>query len=246
MQLERVQSLMRSNQYRIQDGLSIYVPTIGEIYDYDEAEYYRVVQLLTAMPYDLMVQFDDIGLDYETITEYQLFLMMLENFKLQRQDMSIVFGSLDLQTLRIADNGTPDGQIMVDPSGNIVISQAIQRQIANVLRKIHFLEKNLKKAGNAEAKKYLIERNRLKQKRAAKKQQPSFLDEGIIKLLNTEEFKYNYEQCMDLSIYKFNASLHQIPKKKNWEQTMNGAYFGTVDLSKLNMEKLHWMSATTG
>ena len=102
MQLERVQSLMRSNQYRIRDGLSIYVPTIGEIYDYDEAEYYRVVQLLTAMPYDLMVQFDDIGLDYETITEYQLFLMMLENFKLQRQDMSIVFGSLDLQTLRIA------------------------------------------------------------------------------------------------------------------------------------------------
>lgn len=242
--MERTQSLMRDNQYRIQDGLSIYIPTIGEIYDYDETEYYRVVQLLTAMPYDLMVQFDDIGMDYETITEYQLFLMMLENFKLQRQDMSIVFGSLDLQGLYVAEDA--DGvRIMIDSDGNIVINQRTQRQIADILRKIHFLEKNLKKAGNAEAKKYLIERNRLKQKRAAKKQQPSFLDEGIIKLVNTEEFKYNYEQCMDLSIYKFNASLHQIPKKKNWEQTMNGAYFGTVDLSKLNMEKLHWMSATT-
>lgn len=242
--MERTQSLMRDNQYRIQDGLSIYIPTIGEIYDYDETEYYRVVQLLTAMPYDLMVQFDDIGMDYETITEYQLFLMMLENFKLQRQDMSIVFGSLDLQGLYVAEDA--DGaRIMIDSDSNIVINQRTQRQIADILRRIHFLEKNLKKAGNAEAKKYLIERNRLKQKRAAKKQQPSFLDEGIIKLVNTEEFKYNYEQCMDLSIYKFNASLHQIPKKKNWEQTMNGAYFGTVDLSKLNMEKLHWMSATT-
>lgn len=243
-QLERTQSLMRNNQYRIKDGLSIYIPAIGEIYDYDETEYYRVVQLLTAMPYDLMVQFDDIGMDYETITEYQLFLMMLENFRLQRQDMSIVFGSLDLQKLYIAEDKKGE-RIMIDSDGNIVINQTIQRQIADVLRRIHFLEKNLKKAGNAEAKKYLIERNRLKQKRAAKKQQPSFLDEGIIKLVNTEEFKYNYEQCMDLSIYKFNASLHQIPKKKNWEQTMNGAYFGTVDLSKLNMEKIHWMSATT-
>ena len=242
--MERTQSLMRNNQYRIKDGLSIYIPAIGEIYDYDETEYYRVVQLLTAMPYDLMVQFDDIGMDYETITEYQLFLMMLENFRLQRQDMSIVFGSLDLQKLYIAEDKKGE-RIMIDSDGNIVINQTIQRQIADVLRRIHFLEKNLKKAGNAEAKKYLIERNRLKQKRAAKKQQPSFLDEGIIKLVNTEEFKYNYEQCMDLSIYKFNASLHQIPKKKNWEQTMNGAYFGTVDLSKLNMEKIHWMSATT-
>ena len=64
-------------------------------------------------------------------------------------------------------------------------------------------------------------------------------------MVNTEEFKYNYESCMDLSIYKFNASLQQIPKKKNWEQTITGAYFGSVDLSKLNIDKLHWMSPCT-
>lgn len=236
---------MRTNQYYINDAISIYVPSCGEIYDYGENEYYRIVQLLTSVPYDLMVQFDDIGVDYENITEFQLFLMMLESFTMQKKDLSIIFSNLDIQSLRMdKDSNTGDG-IIVDSQNNRIIDKATQIEICNVIRKIHFWSKNEKKAGNAEAKKYLIERNRLKQKRAAKKPFRSFLDEGIIKMVNTEEFKYNYEQCMDLSIYKFNASLQQIPKKKNWEQTMNGAYFGTVDLSKINMEKIHWMSSVS-
>ena len=242
-QLTHTQSLMRTNQYIIDDNISIYVPTCGEIYDYGESEYYRVVQLLTSVPYDLMVQFDDIGVDYETITEYQLFLIMLKSFEMNDTNLSVVFGDFDLSSLRVAENPQTKEKIMIDRNDNIIIDRAKQIQIANAIRKIHFWTKNDKKAGNAEAKKYLIERNRLKQKRAARKPAPSFLDDNIIKMVNTEEFKYNYEQCMDLSIYKFNASLQQIPKKKNWEQTMSGAYFGTVDLSKIDMEKIHWMSS---
>ena len=241
--MTHTQSLMRTNQYYINDDIYIYIPTLGEIYDFGESEYYRVAQLLTSVPYDLMVQFDDMGMDYEDITEYQLFLMLLQSFVDSKQDISIVLGGLDIQKLRIAENIQTNEKVMLNESGECVIDRAIQIKIANAIRKIHFWEKNERKAGNAEAKKYLIERNRLKQKRAKRKPVPSFLDESIVKLVNTEEFKYNYEQCMDLSIYKFNASLHQIPKKKNWEQTITGAYFGTVDLNKLNIEKIHWMSS---
>ena len=66
--MANTQSLLRTNQYRINDTISIYVPTVGEIYDYGESEYYQIVQLLTSVPYDLMVQFDDMGVDYETIS----------------------------------------------------------------------------------------------------------------------------------------------------------------------------------
>lgn len=234
---------MRTNRYYINDDIYIYVPTIGEIYDYGESEYYRVAQLLTSVPYDLMVQFDDMGIDYETITEYQMFLMLLQSFEANEQDLSIVIGGLDIGSLKIAENTQTGEKVMLDSANNCVINRETQVKIANAIRKIHFWTKNERKAGNAEAKKYLIERNRLKQQRAKRKPVPSFLDESIIKMVNTEEFKYNYEQCMDLSIYKFNASLQQIPKKKNWEQTITGAYFGTIDLSKLNIEKIHWMSS---
>ena len=240
--MKNAQSLLRTNQYRINDTISIYVPTIGEIYDYGESEYYNIVQLLTSVPYDLMVQLDDIGVDYETISEYQLFITLIKSFIINKKDLSIVFGSLDIASLKMAENINTGEIILVDKNKNPVIDQLIQYEIADAIRKIHFWSKTDKHAGNEEAKKYLIERNRLKQQRATKKKKSSFLDENIIKMVNTEEFKYNYESCMDLSIYKFNASLQKIPKKKNWEETITGAYFGTVDLSKLNIDKLHWMS----
>lgn len=243
--MANTQSLLRTNQYRINDTISIYVPTIGEIYDYGESEYYNIVQLLTSVPYDLMVQFDDMGVDYETINEYQLFIMMIKSFIKNNKDLSIVFGSFDIASLNFSENKKNGEVVLVDKNNNPVIDKLIQYEISNAIRKIHFWAKTDKRAGNEEAKKYLIERNRLKQQRAARKKQESFLDENIIKLVNTEEFKYSYESCMDLSIYEFNASLQQIPKKKNWEQTMAGAYFGTVDLSKLNIDKLHWMSPCT-
>lgn len=242
--MANTQSLLRTNQYRINDTISIYVPTVGEIYDYGESEYYDIVQLLTSVPYDLMVQFDDMGVDYETISEYQLFLMMLESFMLKKKDLSIVFGSLNINSLRFKESENGEKKL-VNSKGETVIDKLIQYEISAAIRKIHFWTKTDKRAGNKEAKQYLIDRNRLKQKRAAKKKKSSFLDESIIKMVNTEEFKYNYESCMDLSIYKFNASLQQIPKKKNWEQTITGAYFGSVDLSKLNIDKLHWMSPCT-
>lgn len=242
--MANTQSLLRTNHYRINDTISIYVPTVGEIYDYGESEYYDIVQLLTSVPYDLMVQFDDMGVDYETISEYQLFLMMLESFMLKKKDLSIVFGSLNINSLRFKESENGEKKL-VNSKGETVIDKLIQYEISAAIRKIHFWTKTDKRAGNKEAKQYLIDRNRLKQKRAAKKKKSSFLDESIIKMVNTEEFKYNYESCMDLSIYKFNASLQQIPKKKNWEQTITGAYFGSVDLSKLNIDKLHWMSPCT-
>lgn len=243
--MANAQSLLRTNQYRINDTISVYVPTIGEIYDYGESEYYNIVQLLTSVPYDLMVQLDDMGIDYETISEYQLFITLIKSFIMNKKDLSIVFGSLDVSSLKFAENTKNGETVLVDANNNPVIDKLIQYEIANAIRKIHFWSKTDKQAGNKEAKDYLIERNRLKQQRAAKKKTGSFLDENIIKMVNTEEFKYDYESCMDLSIYKFNASLQQIPKKKNWEQTITGAYFGTVDLSKLNIDKLHWMSPCT-
>ena len=88
----------------------------------------------------------------------------------------------------------------------------------------------------------MIERNRRKKQRLAKKPYKSFLENMIISLVNTEEFPYNYETVMGLSVYKLNASWRQIQKKKHWEQTMNGVYFGTVDTSKINLEKINWLS----
>lgn len=235
-------SLLRVNDYPINDRILVHVPMVSEIYDFGEQKYYSIIQSLTATPYDLMVEPDDIGIDYETINAYQLFILMFASIAAREENTSILFGNLDLRQFREAENRKTGERVLLDAQSGTVIDRLIATEICKAIRKIHFWEAPVGRAGNAEAKQYILERTRQKKKRRAKLPYQSLLDNMIIKLVNTEEFPYDYETVMPLSIYKLNASWHQIPKKKNWEQTMNGAYFGTVDVSKLDLQKLSWMS----
>ena len=235
-------NLLKVNEYKVNDKISVHVPTVDEIFDFGDQKYYSTVQTLVATPFDLMVELDDIGIDYESITDYQLFVLMMESIAINEDDTTIFFGNLNLKNFQEAVNPKNGEQVLWDKNNDIVIDQMIALEICNAIRKIHFWEAPVGRAGNAEAKRYLIERKRKTKQRLAKKPYKSFLESMIISLVNTEEFPYNYETVMGLSVYKLNASWRQIQKKKHWDQTMNGVYFGTVDKDKIDWEKISWLS----
>lgn len=235
-------NLLRVKDYSINEKIAVHVPTVDEIFEFGDQKYYSIVQTLIATPFDLMVELDDIGIDYETITDYQLFILMMESIAVNEDDTSIFFGDLNLKNFQESVNSHNGEKVLWDKGNDIVIDQMVALEICNAIRKIHFWKAPIGRAGNAEAKKYLIDRNRKKKQRLAKKPYKSFLESMIISLVNTEEFPYNYETVMGLSVYKLNASWRQIQKKKHWEQTMNGVYFGTVDTTKINLEKINWLS----
>ena len=235
-------NLLKVNEYKVNDKISVHVPTVDEIFDFGDQKYYSTVQTLVATPFDLMVELDDIGIDYESITDYQLFVLMIESIAINEDDTTIFFGNLNLKNFQEAVNPKNGEKVLWDKNNDIVIDQMIALEICNAIRKIHFWEAPVGRAGNAEAKRYLIERKRKTKQRLAKKPYKSFLESMIISLVNTEEFPYNYETVMGLSVYKLNASWRQIQKKKHWDQTMNGVYFGTVDKDKIDWEKISWLS----
>lgn len=215
-------NLLKVNEYKVNDKISVHVPTVDEIFDFGDQKYYSTVQTLVATPFDLMVELDDIGIDYESITDYQLFVLMMESIAINEDDTTIFFGNLNLKNFQEAVNPKNGEKVLWDKNNDIVIDQMIALEICNAIRKIHFWEAPVGRAGNAEAKRYLIERKRKTKQRLAKKPYKSFLESMIISLVNTEEFPYNYETVMGLSVYKLNASWRQIQKKKHWDQTMNG------------------------
>ena len=51
-------AFLYKSEIKINDFVSIKIPTVGEILE-DEGSYYNLVQLLTAMPVDLLVLLDD-------------------------------------------------------------------------------------------------------------------------------------------------------------------------------------------
>lgn len=232
-------NLLYESSVRINDYIRVMIPDVGSILQHEE-DYYRLVSVLTAVPYDMMVQLDDIGIDFTEIDDYELFLLLFSGLK--EEDTSLIFGDLDLRGF-IAEMNEQNGTIILkDHETGIVIDRAIFSSIASALREIHHLEKNLKKPGNEEAKAYLIERTRKKLSRRRGKKSKSELQSLIIAMVNTSEFKYNFETTKSLSIYQFNESVHQILRKTDWDNRMHGVYAGTIDASKLSDDDMSFIS----
>ena len=227
-----------ATSWPVNDKISIMVPKVGDILQ-QEDDYYSIVSMLTAMPIDMMVQLDDIGVDFTTINEYDLFLLLFP--AIQRMDTSLVFGGLNLSKFQTAVNMDNNQVVVVDYETGISIDRLIHNQIACMLRKMHFLERNNRKPGNDEGKSYMIQRAREKARRNRKKQLDSQLEELIVGLVCAPGFPYGYEGIRELSIYQFNRSLRQINHKIGYDNRMHGIYAGTINAKELSEDDLTWL-----
>lgn len=232
------QHLLYRREYPINDFIRIIIPTVGEIID-DEDAYYGLVSALTAMPIDMLVQLEDAGIDFTKINEYELFLLLFPVIK--SQNTSLIFGDLDLSNFEIAVNEQNGNTVLLDAERNIKIDRVIHSQIAGVLRKIHHLERNNRKPANEEAKQFMLERARAKQRRQRNRQEDSQLEPLIIAMVNAEPYKYDFEGTRELSIYQFNESVRQVIKKVDYNNRMYGVYAGTVNTKDLSQDDLNWL-----
>lgn len=222
----------------INKSIEVYIPSVGEILSCED-DYNSLVSAFTAMPIDCMVELDNAGIDFTTINEYDLFLIMFEGLK--RRDTRMVLGDLDLSKFEHGtseQNGLP---VLIDTEHDIRIDREIHAQIANALRKLHHLEKNTRKPANEEAKQFMLERAKRKARRRRNRVEDSDLESLIIAMVNTEQFKYGYEGTLELSIYQFNESVRQIIKKVEFDNRMIGIYSGTVSAKDLSPDELNWL-----
>lgn len=224
--------------------IQIRVPTVGEVMK-EEETYLSLVSVLTSSPFQYMVHLDDMGIDYATITSYEMFL---ELFPLcTSNDLSILFGDIktnDFDVFKNPQNGT---KVIYSPSQDLIIDELIYNQLSDLVRKMNLLKKDRRKPGNKEAREYLLEKERKKIKRRERNRKArgyseSEFEKVIIALVNNKDFKYDYSSILDLSIYAFYQSFNQIQTNINFNNVMRGVYAGTVDVSKLKDKScLSWI-----
>lgn len=235
--MENKKSFLKLSSIGILPNLSIRIPTVGEILE-DERHYYNLVSSLTATPFQYMVQLDDMGIDFTTVTDYQLFLMLFPSFT--REDIHILFGETDLSDVIIKNKNNTFS--LYSPKNGLAIDEYVYSQMVEVIRKINGLKKENRKPGNTEAKDFRIKLERKRLKRSANKPYEPYLEKIVTALVNRPEFKYDYATVDDLTIYQFNQSFEQIKTSINFDNAMIGVYAGTIDTSKLKDRScLSWL-----
>lgn len=231
-------SFLYRKEYSVNDRIHVVIPTVGDILE-DEDAYYGMVTAFTAMPIDLMVQLDDLGIDFTELTDYDVFLLLFNGIR--ESDSSLIFRGLNLSDYTIAQNPETGDMFLRNSIDGYIIDRAMYTQISAVLRKMHHIEKNRRKPANEDARKYMLERAREKQKRNKKRKTDSQIESLIVAMVNAPEFKYDYEGTKELTIYQFNESVRQIIKRVDYNNRMFGVYSGTINAKEMSQDDLNWL-----
>lgn len=235
--------LLRGKPYKLNDKITIYQPTLGEIEEYGEIRYLQLVSNLTATSYDCRFQLDDMGIDYEDIDDFTMFCMMFKLFKIE--DTKILFGDLDFQNFELMVKD--ESEIVIrDNENDINIDPIIYELIVSHLRQVHGLKRNYLKAGNKMAREFLLkeERRNLELQMQNKKNDDNDSQYAplIVSMVNCAEFKYDYESVFSLPIYTFMESIKQVQKMIGYKNLMIGIYTGNIDSKNIPKEEKTWIS----
>lgn len=236
-------SLLYANSYPINDKIAITIPTVGQVID-DEDNYNSIMAAVTAYPQDFMVELDDLGIDFSDITPYELFLLLFPGLK--DVDTSLVLGDLKVENFIKAVNPKTKEIVLLDSENDIIIDRSIHHIMRTALYQINHIERHDTTPGNDAARQFMLERARKKKKRAMRRRksvQKTGLEELIVSMVNSEQYKYNFEETRSLTIYQFYSSLHQIVRKTNYNNLMIGYYTGSIESKHIKQSELNWLTS---
>ena len=235
--------LVGYDKYYYNDNIIINIPTIGQIRNNrngdNENAFWQEVNLFIKTPSDMISELDSFGFDFEEVSEFTLFVMLLTAYKENKDCRCQLFEGLDYKKLK-PDSDKNGHFIFVDENGREIFSEQIYNDVANIIAVMIGTERTPKKKfGNAFAKKMRIQQDYRKKEKIRKNQDDSDSVLGAIirRLVCTANFPYDYRTINDVTIYDTFQSVKQIDKDISVNEIMDSRLVG-ADLNKLPKEAL--------
>ena len=90
--------LWEGTDLKINKDITIHHPTLGEVLDYGEEKYFGLVSTICAVPQDCKYPLFEMGIDYETISEFDFFSMVAGGIEDTGVDFSGYVSAVDVRT----------------------------------------------------------------------------------------------------------------------------------------------------
>jgi len=225
--------------FHINDKITIYIPTIGDIVEFGERKYYGMIHTLTCIPSDMKSQLFDMGIDYEELSDFELFVMLSRN--LNPESTYLVLGDLDLSKFGLYTNKDNNELVLYDEKTDTTIDRLIYMKMVEYIRKVHNIKPKPEKAANKTTKKILIQLDRDRIKKAQKEPYKSQLKILISAMMRYPGFKYKSNELKQCGLYEFMDTVQGAQIYVSTTSLIQGSYSGMIDTSKLNKKEFNWM-----
>ena len=226
------------DDYVINDKIKVMQPTIRQIAEFGERDFFSMLHTLCSIPSDLKSQLWDMGIDWMKIQDFDLFIMLLQTLTPDRT--KLLFGDLDFTKLKPYNHPNVEGEIILaDKESGVLIDKMIHYRIVSYLRKAFNITPKVERAKNEMTKRILIEEDRRKIEQNKNKPFKSFL----LPLISSVKTKQGYtkDYVLNMGYFEFFDELNRLQVINNADHLLDGMYHGTVDMKKINKSELNWL-----
>ena len=261
--------IYRGDDIKINTNIIMKIPTVNQIIDFGEYSYFNAVYTFASVGADLKWQLWDLGIDYTTIEDYDLFVDIISRFvaskKTIRQDiidnpenydrefsedelndmlknpMQLIFDDIDFADFGIYEIKETKQKILYNIEKDITIDRLAYSRMVDVIRAIHGFTRNNQKPANERTKMDLIEDARDEAMMAQNKPEKSIL-KPMISTLQVYSSQCGDDRIFNMPISMFFENVKRINKIQDAKSLMQGAYSGFADLKGIDKERFDMFS----
>ena len=240
--------LYRGHFHRINDYISIHVPTLEEICLYGESKYYSMIYTLCSVGIDLCWQLEEANIPFDEISDYELFYSLLCKY-FDVEQTKIIFGDeLNFKKMHLRRNEKGNiylaQEIITDNEQKkiITINESDYYEIVKYLRALHNLKRNNAVAGTKSCRMAFIEDAKMEYEAQLLEPKRSHLLPLISTMVNSDGFKRDDQTVWDMNIFAFMDSVKRIDKIRSSNLLLQSGYSGFgIDLKKIKKDELNYM-----
>lgn len=236
--LDEMRYIIRGDDLVINKNLIVHNPTVRELIEYGEKNYDADVNAITLRPYDACVMLDQMGINYQEIQDYDLFVATIRG---TLPHESVLLPGINFSEMEIGIHPDNGRRILYNPKTSFIFDELMYAQLVEYVRGIHFIRYAVEfDAGNEATRKILIKRMKRAEERRKRTPTTSQYAPIISSLVNNPNFKYDYASVMDIKVSQLWDAFYHINKFQSYQHTMLGIYTGNIDASKIDKDALTW------
>lgn len=256
--------------YPITDKITLYQPSIQDIIDYGESEFYAVLFMFIGNTTYRKLFLWDNGIDWNKISDYELFMNMVRALPVDKT--SIFFKDIDFEKFDIYETGWKPEQEEEQPAEekkpsaaekmrksfelfeksytfynqeqDIEINAETYHKIADAMRHMTKIFPKTEHTFGKTSKELLITEERERNKRALRESEDkptSTLLPLISSCVNHPGFKYKATELREVHINELMDSVQRLQIYESTHALLGGAYSGFMDSSKIPKDQFDFM-----
>lgn len=244
------------------NGITISIPTIGDILNIGEQNFYQAISPFINNSTSIRVfLYDAFKKDWNKTKDIEVFYILYQILEVQNKSakeknpdcmdifdpLKLIFKdfSFDGFVLTPAKKNIKDGEYnhlaLYNEEKNIIIFDDEYLEIAEYIRTMMNQHPKVERAKGKTTKQWILQEDRMKAEQDDKKKCTSTLLPLISSCINHPGFKYKLEELKQVNICQFMDSVNRIQKYEQGTAALHGIYGGMVSAKDIPEDLINFM-----